>query len=343
MRNYLMRLLGNTPELPLLPSPLLEQLVTYIDVGARGGPPRSWLKLTNQIEYVCFEPDEKEARELVVAFSKTNNFKATVSPKALGATGGSATLHLTKFRPSCSLLSPNTQLLRRFAVRDFFEVEETATVGIDSLDSALEELGAGCDFLKADVQGYEMEVLRGAEKSLAHTLGCELEVSFLEIYRKQPLFAEVDTFMRERGFFLADLERVWWTHAEVPLALQQRGSLAYGNALYLQATAITPRNRNEALKAMIICIACGLDAFAFELCEQSFRRGLLNAGERELFMTWFGQYSRGCAFWNGLASFASRLPGHQTLARWFGLWSRALQGQSHTGSDSESWLRRSSW
>jgi FkbM family methyltransferase len=343
MQHWLMRLLGNTPGLPLLPSPWLEQRVTFVDVGARGGPPRSWLQLTDQIEYICFEPDAEEARDLKAAFSENRGFNASVSPKALGAIRGSATLNLTKFRPSSSLLPPNLDLLRRFAVREFFEVEETATVGIDSLDSALEELGAGCDFLKADVQGYELEVLRGAEKSLASALGCELEVSFLEIYRNQPLFAEVDTFMRQRGFFLADLERVWWRHADVPQELQQRGSMAYGNALYLRTAAATPQTRQEAIKAMIICIASGLDAYAFELCEQSFRHGPLSADEHRLFMHWFKTYSRGCSFWHGMASFVSGLPGRQTLGRWLGLWSRALQGHSHTGSDSESWLRRSSW
>jgi len=343
MRQWLMRSLGNTPKLPLLPSPWLEQRVTYVDVGARGGPPRSWLKLTNQIVYVCFEPDEEEARELKIAFSANDNFKATVSPNALGAKRGSATLNLTKFRPCSSLLYPNTEMLQRFALGNLFEVEQTASVAIDTLDSALNELGSGCDFLKADVQGYELEVLRGAEENLARTWGCELEVSFLEIYRHQPLFAEVDAFMRERGFFLADLERVWWKHARVPSHLQQRGSLAYGNALYLRTAAVTPQDKNEALKVMIICIATGLDALAFEVCEHSFQRGLLNAGERELFMGWFRKYSRGCSYWNGVASFVSRLPGHQTLSRWLGLLSRALQGPSPFGADSSSWLRRNSW
>lgn len=338
-----MRFVGNTPNLPLLPSPWLKQRVAYVDVGARGGPPRSWLKLTNQIAYVCFEPDEEEARQLKVAFSANDNFKATVLPKALGAKQGAVTLNLTKFRPSSSLLNPNTEVLQRFAVRNFFEVEETTSVAVDTLDSALEDLRSGCDFLKADVQGYELEVLRGAEERLARTCGCELEVSFIEIYQDQPLFAEIDFFMRARGFFLADLERVWWHYADVPDYARLRGSLAYGNALYLRKDIAEPTDREQLLVNTIICIATGLNELAFRCAAHGRRKGLISSIEEQAFQKWMVTACRHTAFWNNARSLVSRLPGHQTLSRWLGLLSRSLQGPSPIGADSDSWLRRNSW
>jgi FkbM family methyltransferase len=63
------------------------------------------------------------------------------------------------------------------------------------------------DLVKLDVQGYELEVLRGAENTLA-THPPELilmEVSLLEINEGAPLVAEVVQFMGQRNYQLYDV------------------------------------------------------------------------------------------------------------------------------------------
>lgn len=49
------------------------------------------------------------------------------------------------------------------------------------------------DFLKLDVQGHEMEVLKGAEKSLAHSTVCLLEISLLNLGDDTPLLCDMIT------------------------------------------------------------------------------------------------------------------------------------------------------
>lgn len=61
------------------------------------------------------------------------------------------------------------------------------------------------DFIKLDVQGYELEVLRGAPDILAGAQAVLLEVSLIEINRGAPLMAEVVGFMAERGFEICDI------------------------------------------------------------------------------------------------------------------------------------------
>merc|ERR1712083_1207607 len=68
------------------------------------------------------------------------------------------------------------------------------------LDDLLPELFGSIDFLKLDVQGYELAVLQGAETALRDVLVLHTEVEFVEMYEKQPLFAEVDQFLRRAGF-----------------------------------------------------------------------------------------------------------------------------------------------
>jgi len=59
--------------------------------------------------------------------------------------------------------------------------------------------------IKIDTQGYELEVLKGGEKTLAAAEFVLLEVSMLDIYKDVPLVAEVMAFMDQRGFVLYDI------------------------------------------------------------------------------------------------------------------------------------------
>ena len=131
----MMRLIGNVSTIPELPSPFAETALSYIDVGARGGPPTQWLKLSRQMKYLCFEPDTSEAEALRLNFAQNPQIHALVSECALGATSGSATLYLTHSRPCSSLLKPNAALLNMFAHRGLFEVEKELSIPIVSLDA----------------------------------------------------------------------------------------------------------------------------------------------------------------------------------------------------------------
>jgi hypothetical protein len=199
------------------------------------------------------------------------------------------------------------------------------------------------DFIKIDVQGYELEVLKGAENRLNEVIGCELEVSFIEIYKRQPLFAEIDQFMRSRGFFLADLERFWWKRKEMPLEIQERGTLAYGNAFYLKSEALAPSDRMMALKSSLICSAMGLDELSWEIVLQAQRSGHLSESEVSEFQAWIRNRRKQTIFWFKMAKKLLHLPGRQTLSRWFSLWARALAGNSNANADAQSWNRRTSW
>ena len=343
VRNLMMRFIGNVSTIPELPSPFAETALSYIDVGARGGPPSHWLKLGQQMNYLCFEPDPAEAEALRLVFSRTPDFRGAVSECALGATSASATLYLTHSRPCSSLLKPNSDLLNMFVHRDLFRVEQELSLQTGTLDAELQRLGAVSDFIKIDVQGYELEVLKGGEQAVSNSIGCELEVSFIEIYKSQPLFAEVDQWMRARGFFLADLERIWWRRAAAPPEIHQRGALAYGNAIYLKSNITDPTSTSSACKSAIICVALGLHELAYQIVAQAERGRLFSLEEAQGFGLWLQHHQRSSIFWHYLAHTLRALPGRQTLARWLGLWSNCLQGNRDADSDANSWNRKNSW
>jgi len=342
-RDFVLSFLGNIPQPRLLPMPWREEQVVFADVGARGGPPATWLRLSDRIRYICFEPDPIEAQALRDYFSKHSPAQISVIEAALGSQSGTGRLFLTKYRPSSSLLRPNHDFLNQLSVGNGFMIEEETQVNLTTLDQVLLAHKERCDFLKIDVQGYELEVLRGGIRSIHHAIGCELEVSFVEIYQNQPLFAEIDQWMRAKGFFLADLERFWWHRRRMPRPWQERGTLAYGNAFYLKRDALQPTEPRTAFRATIICLGLGLDELAFELVLESEKRGWISRQAKLDFSAWIQVHRRSSAFWFRIGNAFSLLPGKRTLGRWLGLWSRALHGNSDTGSDADSWNRRTSW
>lgn len=61
------------------------------------------------------------------------------------------------------------------------------------------------DFLKLDVQGYELEVLRGAECTLRNASAILIELNFLDIHKGVPLASEVIAWLDERGWAAYDI------------------------------------------------------------------------------------------------------------------------------------------
>jgi len=60
-------------------------------------------------------------------------------------------------------------------------------------------------FMKLDVQGYELEVLRGSSNTLRHVEVVLMEVSLLEYNEGAPLLAEVVLFMKSIRFVAFDI------------------------------------------------------------------------------------------------------------------------------------------
>lgn len=75
-----------------------------------------------------------------------------------------------------------------------------------TLDSLTSKLGlVGEYFLKMDVQGYEIEVMKGAEEVLKQTPIILLEASLLNYNRGAPLVDEIVSFLKEKGYLLFDI------------------------------------------------------------------------------------------------------------------------------------------
>ena len=62
-------------------------------------------------------------------------------------------------------------------------------------------------FLKIDTQGYEFEVLKGAEKIINKFKGILVEVSLTHLYEGQKNWLEIIEFIQSKGFLVWSIDR----------------------------------------------------------------------------------------------------------------------------------------
>lgn len=145
---------------------------------------------------VGFEP-------VVAECEKLNHLKLpghTFLPYVIGD-GSDRTFYTTNDPMTSSMYEPNTPLLRQFSgIEEIMRVVSATPVKTHRLDDIPEV--SDCHYLKIDVQGGELDVLRGATRLLAQTGIVQCEVEFLPLYKNQPLFGDVDAFLRSQGFML---------------------------------------------------------------------------------------------------------------------------------------------
>lgn len=173
------------------------QNYVVLDVGANEGQfAHDVLKEFRSVRLVCFEPLEVPYRELSRRFH--NDKSVSALNVALGSSCGTVSFHESAFSPASSMLRMNHDSYTSFPL-----VREAQTIAVNqiTLDS-LERTWDSKDtvVLKLDVQGYELEVLRGAENLLKECVWVYCEVSFVSMYQRQPLAAEVIRYLDTRGF-----------------------------------------------------------------------------------------------------------------------------------------------
>lgn len=145
-------------------------------------------------EVIGFEPVTAEYEKLAVKNIPGRSYL----PYFVGD-GSVRTFHECNSSMTSSLFEPNTPLLEKFqALAELTRVVRTTQVETRRLDDIPETIGG--EFLKLDVQGAELLVLAGAETRLKDVLVIHTEVEFVPLYKGQPMFADIDTFLRGRGY-----------------------------------------------------------------------------------------------------------------------------------------------
>ncbi len=170
--------------------------------------------------------------------SRQINWKEIHIPLAIGKAIEERNLYVTKHPMCSSLYPPNETYLERFSgLAELVNLDFSFEIDTTTLDAFYQEEGVDeIDFMQIDVQGADLDVLEGATKILScGTLAIQVEVEFSHLYTNQPLFADVDTFLRKHDFTLFDLSQSYGLRTRSPIRSSVRsGQLLWGDAFYFR-------------------------------------------------------------------------------------------------------------
>lgn len=124
---------------------------------------------------------------------------------ALSDSDGTAAIHVAGNSTSSSLLDMGEQHLRSAPDSAYVGSEQVPTARLDSLWDELVRDGERA-FLKLDVQGFEMHVLRGATRALQELRGVQAELALAHLYEGDSPWREVVDHLAALGFELAGVE-----------------------------------------------------------------------------------------------------------------------------------------
>jgi FkbM family methyltransferase len=175
------------------------QIDVVFDVGANTGQFAETLRDAGfRGRIVSFEPSTAAHSMLSKRARRDANW--IIAPRmALGDHDGTTTLNLAGNSASSSVLPMLSSHVRAAPESRYIGSE---TVDLRTLDSIGTELATDTEriFLKLDVQGFEYNVLQGAEQFLRRVTGIQLELSLVPLYDGERLFHPMLHDLEERGY-----------------------------------------------------------------------------------------------------------------------------------------------
>lgn len=250
---------------------LADHPLVAIDIGARGGFEPDLLPLAFAIDGIGFEP-EPAAFAALQGRGPWRSLRYL--PVAISGTDGPRTLHITRDNQSTTLFEPDPAAIAEFDKPQFVTVDRKITVETQTLEGALTRAGiARADYLKLDIEGPELEVLRASPTLLDQLLAIKVEVAFIPVRRGQALAADIDRHLSERGFALMDFIRpAHWRRDGYAIHPQigdgripySRGQLIQGDYLFFRRAA-TIAEPAQALRAACLAMAHGFFDYAATL------------------------------------------------------------------------------
>lgn len=174
---------------------------TVLDVGAnRGQFARQALRLFPGASIYSFEPlpDAFAGLQSWISCEKLQRVRAL--PLALGSSNGSSSMFVHREHDPSSSLLATTEHARNLYSQT--AVQSQIEVHIRTLDSLVNEGAVRISpvtLLKIDVQGFELEVLRGARRTLESIEAGIIEIGLQPLYHGQGSFMAVTELLASTG------------------------------------------------------------------------------------------------------------------------------------------------
>lgn len=165
-------------------------------VGAHNGKEvEVYKKLFTDSEIHLFEPNKSSFKKLESKFSNSKNIY--LYNFALGNTNEEKTLNISSnFPNTSSILEPHLHKVYYPEIN----FDDNEVVSLKKFDSLLID---NINFMSIDTQGYELEVLKGANEYLNLIDYLIVEINRKYLYKNSPLVKDIDLYLKPFGFIRA--------------------------------------------------------------------------------------------------------------------------------------------
>lgn len=186
-------------------------------------------------EIIGFDPLAERLKERA---QQEKDVRLTLLPFAIGD-GRRHTLHINNDDGTSSLLPLNPEASRTFAALEGLKTVRTETVDTRRLDDVIH---GDVDFLKLDIQGFELRALESATETLFRTAVVHCEVEFYPLYTGQPLFPQIHSFLTTRGFEFIDIVKPMRLSNPVPSGRKGPERLVFADAVFFRKPQTSDRD-----------------------------------------------------------------------------------------------------
>jgi FkbM family methyltransferase len=180
--------------------------IGIVDVGAAGAPHPNLAAIASISTYLGFDPDLRSPQTgNNFGFQKYSMINRAVTPREQA----SVMFHLTRFPECSSVLQPDLDQTRSYAIGDYFETLGQSSVPAITLDAAIEQAGLHhIDWLKLDTQGTDFDLLTSLSSArFDQLLIVEVEPGVAPFYHGENTVAQIHAHMLQNGFWLAHLSQ----------------------------------------------------------------------------------------------------------------------------------------
>ena len=178
-------------------------ITKVIDIGANEGQFASFIRKSGfKGELHSFEPLNEAFGKISTLAEKDKNWQ--VYQLAVGNNCCKSEINVSENSVSSSILDMNNSHLAFAPQSRYTKKQEIEIKTLDSLKETL-QLDKGNIFLKIDTQGFEKNVLVGAENALQYIDTIQLELSLVPLYNGEELFYEISKYLYDKGFNLVKM------------------------------------------------------------------------------------------------------------------------------------------
>lgn len=166
------------------------------DIGAHIGTwSRLALSIFPNVKIYAFEPIKSNFKKL------TENLKHFSSCElfniAVGAANHKSLINVTNITDASSILALEEYTINKYDL----SISNNEEIEIFSLDwFILQNNITRPNVLKLDIQGFELEALKGASQIIETVEFIICEVSFISLYKEQALFSDIVSFLNKNNF-----------------------------------------------------------------------------------------------------------------------------------------------